>query len=99
MSKRPYYLYTENRSKTERETVREYMRLAQYEPRLLDLLTEIMAEQPTTDEWYSPRWKGRLCNLVGFDGGNPQLRTMAAYDTVYELCYSYCFDPPPRKAA
>lgn len=40
-----YDAYTENRRKSEREVVREYMRLAQHEPRLLDLLNEIMAAQ------------------------------------------------------
>lgn len=96
-----YDAYSENRSKNERDVVREYMRLAQHEPRLLELLNEIMAEQPTTDDWYSERWKGRVCNLVGFDreGGADEVRTMDAYDTVYTLCYSYCYDPPPRATA
>ena len=88
-----------NRTQTERQLVRDFMRLAQHEPRLLDLLTEIMAEQPTSDEWYSERWKGRVCALAGFDSNaaTVELKTMKAYDVVYELCFSYCYDPPPRQ--
>ena len=88
-----------NRPKAERDLVREYMRLAQYEPRLLVLLTDIMAAQPSSDQWYVDGWKGRVCGLAGFGSVIPELKTMDAYDKVYELCFSYCYDRPPRRTA
>jgi hypothetical protein len=92
-SKAPVFDWQSNRAKNERELLREFFALVPHEPKLLVLLTDIMAAQPTTDEWYLRDWKERVSTLVGWDRDKDSpLGSSAAYDTVYELCASYCYD-------
>lgn len=96
-----YSRYWVNREDSELAVLREYMRLAKHEPRLLELLTDIMEAQPTTDDWYVEGWKRRVTELVGWHRSRdlPEISGDEDYDTVYTLCYSYCFDPPAEDEA
>jgi hypothetical protein len=87
-----------NRERTERATFRRYAELCAIEPRLADLLVEMMRRQPTTWAWYR-EIKPRVQSLVGWSADNRELRTCEAYDTVYRALYSLCYDPPMDEAA
>jgi hypothetical protein len=86
-----------NRKRTERTAFRRYAELCTIEPRLADLLVEMMRRQPTTCAWYR-EIKPRVEALVGWGTDNPELRTCEAYDIVYRALYSLCYDPPPGRS-
>ena len=75
-------------------------RIAELEPGVAILLTEIQAECPT--EWnYLCIWygyKARLCQLVGWDREavpHPELRSSAAYNIVYHKLLDCLIDRIP----
>jgi hypothetical protein len=81
----------------ERESFRQFTTLVQDEPALVPLLIEVMRVQPTTSEFYL-RFKPRVQCLAGWSARNPSLRTEQAYNTVYEVIYSFVFDSPESPA-
>ncbi len=71
----------------------EFIELAKHDPALLELesFTKSLAKTTTSYSWmreFYGRVKPRVCSLVGFDrcGGPAELKTMDAYDTVYQHC-------------
>jgi hypothetical protein len=86
-----------NRDRTERTAFRRYAELCAIEPRLADLLVEMMRRQPTTWAWYRDI-KPRIESLVGWSAESRELRTCEAYDIVYRALYSWCFDPPAERS-
>lgn len=83
--------WSENRGRGERACFRAYAELCKLEPRLVPLLIETMELQPHTWD-FMRHLKPRLTKLVGHSVDHPVLGTSDAYDTVYEVLYSLCYD-------
>jgi hypothetical protein len=86
----------QNRALAERRLLSRFFKLAAKEPRLLPLLTDIMAAQPTTSQWYRDGWKDRMVALVGWGTAISSEDDQHEYDTVYGLLMSYCYDGPSQ---
>lgn len=85
--------WRQNRSARERAAFNRYFEAANLEPRLLPLLVQAMREQPTTSRFYE-NYKPHITRLAGWFAECVELRSESAYDDVYELIYSFCYDPP-----
>ena len=76
-----------------------WKRLIKIEPRLLALYDEAKAVDGNAEHfcantvWYE-RFKPRLFSLVGWECGNPAIRTQEAWDLAYETIYEAL--PPCR---
>lgn len=75
----------------------EFVKLCEIEPQLWELYREARTCLPAPGFCANFMWyrkgglKGRLCDLVGWEAGNPRLRTPEAYD----LCYSTIYGALP----
>ena len=78
----------------QREVARKFAKMVVYEPRLAELLLDVMRVQPTVEEWKDYWYCERVLPLVGDDReeGPELLQTDEAYDCVLLMCLRYLDD-------
>ena len=84
-----------NRPKSERQAFARYAEFCKLEPRLMDLLRDVMEQQPTTGRWIA-LFEDRVKELIGWNCSVEGIRTSEAYDIAYSVLYSFVFDKEAR---